>query len=142
MLLIRFFTYGDTKVAFVGATTPESFTKSTPAYFQDGNGNYIYGFCEDENGQKLYTQIQSAVNGARAEGANYVILVGHLGENGTTDHWTSDSVIKNTTGIDALIDGHSHEEYGKYVKNKDGQDVTSYPDRYKVREHRKTDSSH
>ncbi|MDR1548962.1 MAG: bifunctional metallophosphatase/5'-nucleotidase [Hungatella sp.] len=119
----KMFTYGDTKVAFVGATTPESFTKSTPAYFQDGNGNYIYGFCEDENGQKLYNQIQSAVNSAKAEGANYVILVGHLGENGTTDRWTSDNVIKNTTGIDALIDGHSHEEYGKYIKNKDGQDV-------------------
>lgn len=119
----KIFTYGDTKVAFVGATTPESFTKSTPAYFQDGNGNYIYGFCEDENGQKLYNQIQSSVNSAKAEGANYVILVGHLGENGTTDRWTSDNVIKNTTGIDALIDGHSHEAYGKYVKNKDGQDV-------------------
>ncbi len=119
----KIFTYGDTKVAFVGATTPESFTKSTPAYFQDGNGNYIYGFCEDESGQKLYTQIQSAVDSARAEGVNYVILVGHLGENGTTDRWTSDSVIKNTTGIDVLIDGHSHETYGKYVKNKDGQDV-------------------
>lgn len=119
----KMFTYGDTKVAFVGATTPESFTKSTPAYFQDGNGNYIYGFCEDENGQKLYNQIQSSVNSAKAEGANYVILVGHLGENGTTDRWTSDNVIRNTTGIDALIDGHSHETYGKYVKNKDGQDV-------------------
>ena len=119
----KIFTYGDTKVAFVGATTPESFTKSTPAYFQDGNGNYIYGFCEDESGQKLYTQIQSSVDSAKAEGAAYVILVGHLGENGTTDRWTSDSVIKNTTGIDVLIDGHSHEAYGKYVKNKDGQDV-------------------
>ncbi|MDR7813525.1 bifunctional UDP-sugar hydrolase/5'-nucleotidase [Lacrimispora sp.] len=119
----KIFTYGDTKVAFVGATTPESFTKSTPAYFQDGNGNYIYGFCEDENGQRLYNQIQSSVNSAKAEGANYVILVGHLGENGTTDRWTSDNVIKNTTGINVLIDGHSHEEYGKYVKNKDGQDV-------------------
>jgi len=119
----KIFTYGDTKVAFVGATTPESFTKSTPAYFQDGNGNYIYGFCEDENGQRLYDQIQSSVNSAKAEGANYVILVGHLGENGTTDRWTSDNVIKNTTGINVLIDGHSHEEYGKYVKNKDGQDV-------------------
>ncbi|WP_313186602.1 bifunctional UDP-sugar hydrolase/5'-nucleotidase [Lacrimispora sp.] len=119
----KIFTYGDTKVAFVGATTPESFTKSTPAYFQDGNGNYIYGFCEDENGQRLYDQIQSSVNSAKAEGANYVILVGHLGENGTTDRWTSDNVIKNTTGINVLIDGHSHEEYGKYVKNKEGQDV-------------------
>ena len=52
-----------------------------------------------------------------------MILVGHLGENGTTDRWTSDSVIKNTTGIDVLIDGHSHETYGKNVKNKDGKDV-------------------
>ncbi len=50
-------------------------------------------------------------------------MVGHLGENGTTDRWTSDNVIKNTTGINVLIDGHSHEEYGKYVKNKEGQDV-------------------
>lgn len=119
----KIFTYGDTKVAFVGAATPESFTKSTPAYFQDGNGNYIYGFCEDENGQKLYAQIQASVNSARAEGVNYVVLVGHLGQEGTTDRWRSDNVIKNTTGIDVCIDGHSHEEYSKYVKNKDGKDV-------------------
>lgn len=119
----KMFTYGDTKVAFVGATTPESFTKSTPSYFQDGNGNYIYGFCEDESGKKLYAQIQSSVDQAKAEGADYVVLVGHLGENGTTEQWTSDNVIKNTNGIDVLIDGHSHEEYNKYVKNKDDKDV-------------------
>lgn len=119
----KMFTYGNTKVAFVGATTPESFTKSTPTYFQDENGTYIYGFCEDESGKKLYTQIQTSVDQAKAEGAEIVVLVGHLGENGTTDQWTSDQVIKNTTGIDAVIDGHSHEVYNKYVKNKDGKDV-------------------
>jgi 2',3'-cyclic-nucleotide 2'-phosphodiesterase (5'-nucleotidase family) len=119
----KMFTYGNTKVAFVGATTPESFTKSTPTYFQDENGTYIYGFCEDESGKKLYTQIQTSVDQAKAEGAEIVVLVGHLGENGTTDQWTSDQVIKNTTGINAVIDGHSHEVYNKYVKNKDGKDV-------------------
>lgn len=119
----KMFTYGNTKVAFVGATTPESFTKSTPTYFQDGNGTYIYGFCEDESGKKLYTQIQASVDQAKAEGTEIVVLVGHLGENGTTDQWTSDNVIKNTAGIDAVIDGHSHEVYNKYVKNKDGKDV-------------------
>lgn len=119
----KMFTYGDTKVAFVGATTPESFTKSTPTYFQDETGKYIYGFCEDESGKKLYTQIQTSVDQAKAEGAEIVVLVGHLGENGTTDQWTSDRVIKNTAGIDAVIDGHSHEVYNKYVKNKDGKDV-------------------
>lgn len=116
--------FGGTKVAFVAASTPESFTKSTPAYFQDASGNYIYGFCEDESGQKLYAQIQSAVDAARAEGAAYVILIGHLGENGVTDRWSSDYVIKNTKGIDACIDGHSHETVAaKTVQNKDGQNV-------------------
>ncbi|MBQ2699598.1 MAG: bifunctional metallophosphatase/5'-nucleotidase, partial [Clostridia bacterium] len=45
---------GDVTVAFVGITTPESFTKSTPAYFQDGAGNYIYGIAGGEDGAKLY----------------------------------------------------------------------------------------
>lgn len=120
----KMFTYGETKVAFVGVTTPESFTKSTPAYFQDGSGNYIYGFCEDDSGQKLYSQIQKTVDQARADGADYVILVGHLGENGVTPRWSSDSILKNTTGIDVCIDGHSHETVPeKIVKNKDGGDV-------------------
>lgn len=116
--------YGDTKVAFVGVTTPESFVKSTPAYFQNDNGEYIYGFCEDESGKKLYAQIQASVDAARAEGADYVIVVGHLGENGTTPRWTSSQVIGSTAGIDVLIDGHSHETVaGKTVKNKNGADV-------------------
>ena len=120
----KMFTYGDTKVAFVGVSTPESFTKSTPAYFQNENGEYIYGFCEDESGQKLYAQIQASVDAARTEGADYVIVVGHLGENGTTPRWNSAQVIGNTTGIDVLIDGHSHETVAsKTAKNKDGADV-------------------
>lgn len=120
----KMFTYGDTQVAFVGATTPESFTKSTPAYFQDSSGNYIYGFCEDDSGQKLYGQIQRTVDQARADGADYVILVGHLGENGVTQRWSSDSILKNTTGIDVCIDGHSHETVPQtIVKNKDDRDV-------------------
>ena len=120
----KMFTYGDTKVAFLGISTPESFTKSTPAYFQDANGEYIYGFCEDETGQKLYAQVQAGVDAARAEGADYVIAVGHLGENGTTDRWTSSRVIGNTTGINVLIDGHSHETVASAtVKNRDGADV-------------------
>ena len=100
----KMFTYGATQVAFVGVTTPESFTKSTPAYFQDSQGNYIYSFCEDESGQKLYDQVQASVDAARTAGADYVILAGHLGENGITQKWSSVSVIANTTGIDACID--------------------------------------
>ncbi len=120
----KMFTFGDVKLALVGATTPESFTKSTPAYFQDANGTYIYGFCEDESGESLYAQIQSSVDAARSAGATYVILVGHLGETGITERWTSDAVIAHTNGIDAVIDGHSHETVpSKTVANKDGKQI-------------------
>lgn len=115
--------YGDTQVAFVGASTPESFTKSTPTYFQDANGNYIYGFCEDESGQALYNQVQVTVDAANAQGADYVILVGHLGNEGVSGQWSSEAVIKNTNGIDAVIDGHSHETYDKTFPNKDGEQI-------------------
>ena len=120
----KMLTYGATQVAFVGVTTPESFTKSTPAYFQDSQGNYIYSFCEDESGRKLYDQVQASVDAARTAGADYVILAGHLGENGITQKWSSASVIANTTGIDVCIDGHSHETVpSENVKNKNGQNV-------------------
>lgn len=120
----KMFTYGDTQVAFVGVSTPESFTKSTPAYFQDGNGNYLFSFCEDGNGQALYNQVQAAVDGAKSQGAEVVILVGHLGNEGVSDQWTSEQIIKNTNGVDAVIDGHSHETYDKTYPNKDGEAVT------------------
>lgn len=119
----KIFSLGNKKVALVGATTPESFTKSTPTYFQDSMGKYIYTLSEDNNGRKLYRSIQKAVNDARKEGADYVILIGHLGIDGTTERWKSTTVIANTTGIDAVIDGHSHEVYNQMVKNKSGREI-------------------
>lgn len=117
-------TYGDVKVAFVGIDTPESITKSTPAFFQDAEGNYIYGFCNDTTGEALYKNVQASVDAARAEGAEYVIAVGHLGIDEQSKPWTSKEVIANTTGIDALIDGHSHSVIPfEGVENKDGKQV-------------------
>ena len=116
-------TYGDTKVAYVGITTPETFVKSTPKYFKDDAGNFIYSFCEGGEGKALYAAVQDAVDDARADGADYVIALAHLGMEGTTDYWTSEAVIENTTGIDAMIDGHSHEAFTKTVANASGKDV-------------------
>ena len=116
-------TYGDTKVAFVGIDTPESFTKSTPTYFQDANGNYIYGFCEGNNGADLYNAVQKAIDAAKAAGADYVIGLGHLGIDEQSSPWMSKEVIANTTGFDAFIDGHSHSTFSETIKDKSGKDV-------------------
>lgn len=112
-----------TNAGYVGITTPETLTKSSPINFQDESGNYVYGFCQDETGAAFYASVQASVNAAREDGADYVVAIGHLGESGVTDRWTSEAVIANTTGIDAMIDGHSHETYSQVVQNGQGEDV-------------------
>lgn len=119
----KMISYGDVDVAYVGITTPESFSKSTPAYFQDENGNYIYSFAQGNSGQDLYDTVQKTVDEALDDGADYVVAVGHLGDGGITPEWTSKAVIENTTGIDVFIDGHSHETYTETVKDEDGEPV-------------------
>lgn len=114
---------GGKKIAFVGITTPETLVKSTPAYFQNEKGEWVYDFCNDAKGEKLYAAVQTAVDAAKKEGADYVIAVGHLGIDKQSEPWTSTSVIANTTGIDALIDGHSHSTFSNTQKNKDGKEV-------------------
>ena len=106
------------KIAFVGITTPKTLTSSTPKYFQDENGNFIYGFFEDETGEGLYNAVQKAVDDARAEGASIVIAMAHLGNEAECSPYTYKDVIANTTGINALLDGHSHDTNHVEMRNK------------------------
>lgn len=112
------------KLAFVGITTPKTITSSTPTFFQNEAGEYIYGFLQDADGKTLYAAVQAAVDSAKGEGADYVIALAHLGiEEGCAPYMSND-VIMNTTGIDVVIDGHSHStvEY-ELVKNKENKEV-------------------
>ncbi len=111
------------KIAFVGVTTPKSITSSAPTYFQDENGEFVYGFMQDESGQKLYDAVQNAVDNARAEGADLVYLLGHVGNESSCSPWTYAEVISHTNGIDVMLDGHSHDTEQVVMKNKDGQNV-------------------
>lgn len=106
------------KIAFVGISTPKTLTSSTPKYFQDENGNFIYGFFEDETGEGLYNAVQKAVDDARAEGATFVVALAHLGNEDECRPFTYADVIANTTGINALLDGHSHDTYHVEMRNK------------------------
>ena len=112
------------KIAFVGVTTPGTIHSSTPAFFQNKAGKYIYGFMQDETGEKLYNAVQKAVDAARAEGADLVYLIGHLGYYTADSPWTYSDVIEHTNGIDVVLDGHSHDTEQVEMKNKDGKKVT------------------
>ena len=114
---------GGAKVAFVGVTTPKTLTSSTPKYFQDENGEFVYGFFQDETGEGVYNAVQSAVDAARAEGADYVVVMGHMGNEEECRPWTYADVIEHTNGIDVFLDGHSHDTEQVVMKNKDGDEV-------------------
>ena len=120
----RMMKYGNTKIAFVGVCTPDAVTTSTPSSFMDARGDYIYDFDGDKTGEKLCATIQKTVDNARDAGADFVILVGHLGENPPFKEWSSLNVAAHTRGIDAIIDGHSHEVTPCLMaKNLDGKEI-------------------
>ena len=105
---VKVFVRGGRRIAFVGVTTPETFTKSTPAYFMDkAQRKYIYDIQGGEDGKKLYDAVQKAIDKAKLL-ADVVIGLGHLGVDPSSSPWTSEEVIAHTSGFDAFIDGHSH----------------------------------
>ena len=122
---IKVFVRGGVRIAFVGITTPETFTKSTPAYFMNKTQTkYIYDILGGEDGQKLYSAVQKAVDKAKCL-ADVVIGLGHLGVDPSSSPWTSEEVIAHTTGFDAFIDGHSHTVMeNKQVADASGRMVT------------------
>lgn len=112
------------KIAFVGVVTPKAITSSAPVYFQNERGEYIYSLAQGEDGKELYDAVQNAVDDAKKDGADYVIVLSHLGIEAECAPWMSTDLIYNTTGIDVVLDGHSHSVVEKeIVKNKNGENV-------------------
>lgn len=116
--------YNGVKVAYVGVSTPNTLTSSTPTYFMDKDGKFIYSFCEGKDGTEFYSAVQNAVDAARKEGAKYVIALAHLGIEEDAAPYRSTDLIAQTTGIDVVLDGHSHSTVAsEQVKNAAGEDV-------------------
>ena len=103
----KILSFGDTDVAFVGVSTPYSLISSTPYYFMDESGNIVYDFYGG-SGEEFYAQVQLTVDKCREEGADYVIVLAHLGNEDSVAPFRSKDLIANTSGIDAVLDGHEH----------------------------------
>lgn len=118
--------YGKKKVAYVSVTTPETLIQVSVATFHDADGKQTYSFDWDELGQTMYQDVQTAIDQVRREGADYVIILSHLGEKmNNRDEWTSKALVANIQGADLLIDGHTHSVIpALIVKDKTGKEVT------------------
>ena len=123
LLPYKILSYGKVKVAFIGVSTPESIVKSVPAYFCDEDGNFVYDFCGG-SGEELYGCVQQSVDACLKDGADYVLVLAHLGTDESSSPFTSRELIAHTRGIDAVLDGHSDSEIPcDVVENADGENV-------------------
>lgn len=113
---------GGKRIAFVGVTTPQTMVIEA-GIFENQKGEDIYGFMQDPKGRKLAAAVQKAVDDARAEGADYVYLMAHLGMNAASKPWRYDEIISSVSGIDVVLDGHSHDTEQVVMKDRDGRDV-------------------
>lgn len=112
--------YGETDIAYIGVTTPDTLTSSSPAQFKNENDEYIYTF----NGDNLCETVQNSIDSAKEEGADYIVAVTHLGTEDVFEQWSAQTLIKNTSGIDVLLDGHSHSVIENMtIADKDGNEV-------------------
>lgn len=115
--------FGETKVGFIGVTTPATTNTSTPGCFQE-NMKFVYDFKSHNNGKDLFNTVQSAVDACLKDGAHYVVAITHLGVGNGYEPFTSTNMIRNTRGIDAVLDGHSHSTVPYMViQNKEGKNV-------------------
>lgn len=116
--------YGELKIAYIGITTPYTLTSSNPEVFKDEDGELKYSFCQDTSGEKLYNAVQNAVDTAIGMDADYVIALAHLGNGEGYSPYGSEDVIAATSGIDIVLDGHSHTVVeSREVYNKEGEPV-------------------
>lgn len=116
----RMMSFGKVDIAFIGIATPYSFTSSTPTYFQDESGNFVFSLCTDN----LYEVVQANIDQARRDGAEYVIALSHLGDDEAFNEINSLELATHTSGLDVILDGHAHSTIpGRYMKNKEGKEV-------------------
>ncbi len=112
--------YGDTDVAYIGVTTPDTLTSSSPSQFLDEHGQYVYTF----HGTDLYDTVQQHIDAALDAGAEYVVALSHLGTENVNEVWSAQALIQNTVGLDVVLDGHSHSVVeAMTVADKNGNDV-------------------
>lgn len=109
--------YGNRKVAFIGVTTPSAYYTEEYAFIE-ADGSVHYNLREGD----IYQLVQEATDEARKAGADYVIVLSHLGEEENVQNCDSHGLVANTRGIDAVLDGHTHSVVEcSYVANKDGK---------------------
>jgi 5'-nucleotidase len=92
---------GGMKIGFFGMETPETASKVNPGLI---TGITISTF------DALYETAQTAIDNLKAEGADLIVGLWHLGilDESAPNGYRSTDVFAKVNGVDFIIDGHSH----------------------------------
>lgn len=91
---------GGLKIGFVGVATPETQTKALPSRFTG------LSFPARD---RIYSEvIQEEIDRLRSRGAHVVIALSHLGDLPGSAPYRSYDLLRETKGIDLVLDGHAH----------------------------------
>lgn len=104
----RIIEYADISVAYIGVSTPHTLTSATPTYFME-NGEFVYQFNAG-GPEAFYACVQGYIDECESKGADHIVLLTHLGDTEDMAPYSSIDLIENTTGVDAVLDGHSHSQ--------------------------------
>ena len=116
----RIIRYGEVDIAFMGFTTTTTGTLVASRTFLGEDGRIAYGFSRPT----FYEKAQDQIDMARKDGADYVVVLSHLGDMDRGEHPSSVNLIARTTGIDAVLDGHDHRVLSdSLVPNRAGKPV-------------------
>ena len=123
--------YGNRKIGYVGVTTPTTLVEADPRLFlEDGELAYSFSFGTVE---EFYNTVQSNIDECKSKGADYIILLSHLGSLKNYEPYSSIDVISHTSGVTAVLDGHAHVDLPwTTYKNKDNIDTLLVDTGYKL----------
>ena len=114
--------YGDRKVAFIGVETPETLTTTSPANLRENDETAVY--FSAGSAREFYDRVQQNIDDCKAAGADYIILLAHVGITPVNDEFSSAALIANTEGVDVILDAHSHSFIcSDYLTDKNGDKV-------------------
>lgn len=114
--------YGKTKIAFIGVSSPQALVDN-PNVFAEG-ATYAYEFTYGDDGLRLFSHIESYAERCREKGADYVIVLSNLGSTADDSPYSADNLIKNTSAVDAVIDGGNNSSVdAQQIKNADGKEI-------------------
>ena len=108
------------KIAFIGIVTPKTFSNTYLSSIKDSDRNPVYNFLSE--GDTLAEAVQKYIDEVKAKGADYVILLAHIGMK-SDDLFTSEGLVSKLTGVNAVLDGHTHAVYNTNSKDKNGNNV-------------------